>query len=263
MPKTTLHLVRHAQGYHNLRQENHTLPDPLLTDLGRTQCTTLSTVFSHHAQVTDIVSSPLRRTIYTALLSFPDEVQARSIPVVALPQLQETSDLPCDTGSAPDLLRREFENGAEGGVVDLKREDRCAGAGGTGLVTGVRDKRAREMVEQKVVEDVESAEPHIVVVTHGGFLHYFTEDWEGHDGFLGTGWQNTEFRSYTFVTEGDGDEDASVVETAESRRRRSGKEIPLTREEQTNLRRVAEKKWSDFGFQTPKETLTPENEKEG
>jgi len=32
----------------------------------------------------------------------------------------------------------------------------------------------------------------------GGFLHYITDDWESKDKFPGTGWANTEFRSYTF-----------------------------------------------------------------
>ena len=90
---------------------------------------------------------------------------------------------------------------------------------------------------------------HIVVVTHGGYLHYFTEDWEGHEKFTGTGWANTEFRSYEFV---EGDEaGAGLVETQESRERR--KVIPLTKDEQRELRATAEKGWSQSGFQTPKE----------
>jgi hypothetical protein len=32
----------------------------------------------------------------------------------------------------------------------------------------------------------------------GGFLHYITDDWDSKDKFPGTGWANTEFRSYTF-----------------------------------------------------------------
>ncbi|KAH8816068.1 phosphoglycerate mutase family protein-like protein [Xylogone sp. PMI_703] len=284
MPKTILHLVRHAQGYHNLNTENHALRDPLLTPHGRSQCETLSSVFPYHAQITDIVASPLRRTIYTALLSFPEEVSSRGIPVVALPEVQETSDLPCDTGSDPEVLKNEFGMGEWDGKVELGLvkegwNDKTASSKWAPVATKIdararearvflRElgrKRAKELVRQGVVADEKDAEPHIVVVTHGGFLHYFTEDWEGHDGFLGTGWQNTEFRSYNFVVQdGDGEEDkgASLVETAESRKRRNGKEIPLTREEQINLRRVAEKQWSDFGFQTPKETLTPENEKQ-
>lgn len=29
--------------------------------------------------------------------------------VIAIPEAQETSDVPCDTGSDPDVLKKEFE----------------------------------------------------------------------------------------------------------------------------------------------------------
>ena len=55
---------------------------------------------------------------------------------------------------------------------------------------------------------------------HGQFLHYLTEDWVDYGNVPGTSWRNTEFRSYTFV---DGDEDnASIIETNESKERRKG-----------------------------------------
>lgn len=69
----------------------------------------------------------------------------------------------------------------------------------------------------------------------GGFLHYFTEDFAAMDKFLGTGWANTEFRSYTFDTH-DAD-NAHLIETQESRQRRDQK--PLDREEKTNLKRAS------------------------
>lgn len=34
----------------------------------------------------------------------------------------------------------------------------------------------------------------------GGLLHYLTDDWADQEKFPGTGWANTEFRSYTFDT---------------------------------------------------------------
>lgn len=63
----------------------------------------------------------------------------------------------------------------------------------------------------------------------------------------GTGWQNTEFRSYQFRSATD--EGASLVETSESRARRLGEETPLTESEQTQLRMVAQKSWTDSGYQ--------------
>jgi hypothetical protein len=84
-----------------------------------------------------------------------------------------------------------------------------------------------------------------VLVTHGGFLHLLTEDWEGFDINAGklspcpsfcprlrscqvllansvAGWANTEVRAYHFVAgiESETDANATIVETEESRRTR-------------------------------------------
>jgi broad specificity phosphatase PhoE len=87
----------------------------------------------------------------------------------------------------------------------------------------------------------------IVVVTHGGYLHYFTEDWEGAERGTGTGWENTEWRSYEFV-EGSGE--ASLRETRESRERRRGTERGLTADEQRELKASREREWRESGFQS-------------
>lgn len=62
-----------------------------------------------------LVSSPLRRALQTTLIGFRPEVQ-RGLKVVALPDVQETSDLPCDTGSDVIALEKEF---GKDGNVDL------------------------------------------------------------------------------------------------------------------------------------------------
>lgn len=112
--------------------------------------------------------------------------------------------------------------------------------------------------------ETEGRDVHVVAVTHGGFLHYFTEDFEGaiNDGTVGTGWQNTEFRTYVFKEsggsevngvkglggEGDGDR-AEITETRESRMRRKRGSLILTREEQMRLKALAEREWSKDGYQ--------------
>jgi broad specificity phosphatase PhoE len=106
----TLHCVRHAQGYHNLSVANHNLHDPLLTNFGEDQCRNLSRKFPNMRSVDLVVASPLKRTIYTALLAFEPVIKEKGLKVIALPELQETSDLPCDTGSSPELLAKEFED---------------------------------------------------------------------------------------------------------------------------------------------------------
>lgn len=115
MASSTVHCVRHAQGYHNISEVNHAMRDPLLTPLGEEQCRALQKTFPYH-NIDLIVASPLKRTIYTALLSFEDELKKnKDLKVIGLPELQETSDLPCDTGSSVEELAKEFE----GKPVDL------------------------------------------------------------------------------------------------------------------------------------------------
>lgn len=55
---------------------------------------------------------------------------------------------------------------------------------------------------------------------------------------LGTGWQNTEYRSYEFVDPEGDDDVASLRETKPSWRRRRGSAIGLTETEQRELRAV-------------------------
>ena len=95
-------------------------------------------------------------------------------------------------------------------------------------------------------------EDNIIVVTHGGLLHYLTEDWAGSADHEGTGWANCECRSYRFVEddeEGARDGNAGIQETIESRRRRRGTEKPLTKEEKAQLRETARIEWERQGFQ--------------
>ncbi|QSZ36098.1 hypothetical protein DSL72_007223 [Monilinia vaccinii-corymbosi] len=246
----TLHFVRHAQGFHNLCAANHSLPDPLLTDTGRIQCRTLAQAFPHPERITHIVASPLRRTLYTALYSFPSAI-SRGIKVIALPEIQETSTLPCDTGSSPAALAEEFAENVDLGLVE---EGWNSKEGRWDANAPAIEKRAQEarryLRELGVKSEMEGVQDvHIVVVTHGGFLHYFTDDWEGSSLFVGTGWSNTEFRSYHFSASDYSDANASVAETKESRERRLGTVKALSADEQRNLRALAENGWQKDGFQ--------------
>ena len=66
---------------------------------------------------------------------------------------------------------------------------------------------------------------------------------------LGTGWANCEFRSYAFDdSTPESIDNATLIETPESRQRRKGREIPLTEAEQTNLMEAAQRTWKEAGF---------------
>lgn len=158
-----VHLVRHAQGFHNLCKENEVIHDPLLTPAGKAQCGTLHHRFPHHASVDLVVSSPIRRTLYTSLLGFEEEIKKRSLKVLALPELQETSELPCDTGSSPEDLAKEFTN--EPVDLHLVHHGWNVKAGKWAPdqeAIAERARVAREWLRNR-------HEKEIVVVTHGSF----------------------------------------------------------------------------------------------
>ena len=61
----------------------------------------------------------------------------------------------------------------------------------------------------------------------------------------GTGWQNVEFRTFQFVDE-EGD-NATIVETEQSRKSRRGNEKPLTKTEHMELLETANSTWEEGG----------------
>lgn len=48
-------------------------------------------------------------------------------------------------------------------------------------------------------------------------MHYLTEDWSGHAKNAGTGWANTEFRSFTLERDEKDPDNVRLVETEGSR----------------------------------------------
>ena len=74
--------------------------------------------FPYHDKIEVVIASPLRRTLYTALESFGPVFEGRpDMKLIALPDIQEISDVPCDIGSEPQALREEFA----GKNVDLEQ----------------------------------------------------------------------------------------------------------------------------------------------
>ncbi|KAJ5209618.1 Histidine phosphatase superfamily clade-1 [Penicillium cf. viridicatum] len=248
-----IHCVRHAQGLHNLCTANHVIQDPLLTDLGHEQCQTLRENFPRHANIDLVTASPLRRTLYTALEGFAPVFESKpDLKIIALPDIQETSDVPCDTGSEPSVLKEEFKTGVDLDLVQDGWNNKLSGRyAPTNKALKERARAARRWLKAR-------PEKEIVMVTHGGFLHYFTEDWEDSSQFQGTGWSNTEYRTFSFSEEThtddlegyplDGD-NASLEETIDSRQRR-GKTGPMpSREEQKTLYKKGTQGWDDQGLQ--------------
>lgn len=149
-----------------------------MTPFGEEQCRNLAQNFPHHKSVGLLVASPLRRTIFTTLHGFTPVIE-RGVPIIALPEVQETADVPCDTGTDITVLKEEMK----GKPVDLSRvpEGWNNKAGRWAPTASALEKRARKARQWLKAR----SEKEIVLVTHGGFLHYFTEDWTDYKEALG------------------------------------------------------------------------------
>lgn len=63
----------------------------------------------------------------------------------------------------------------------------------------------------------------ILLVTHGAFLHFLTEDWSIADPMNSTAYRNCETRQFVFTPESTA-EDAHLAETPESKKTRGAQE---------------------------------------
>ncbi len=168
--------------------------DPALTPHGKSQCKDLAAAFPFHSRINQVFASPLQRTIETAYLSFKPALQSEHcLPeILALPDAQETSEYPCDCGSDPKVLRQLCNS--EGWPVDLSLiQDGWNNKSWDGRWSPTarrikeRARDARKTIRQALAElqkkGIES--PEVILVTHGGCLHYFTDDWEESNLFSG------------------------------------------------------------------------------
>ncbi|KAH0614634.1 uncharacterized protein H6S33_000270 [Morchella sextelata] len=230
MAPTLVTLVRHGQAAHNVDFQHH-LHDTYLTPLGESQCQSLPSRFPAEPPVTLLVSSPLKRTLQTTLIGFAPQVQS-GVKIEVVPEFQEASALPCDTGSPREVLEKEE---AFKGLDFSRLGDDWDSKKGK-WAPEPEPLRARAKEARNYLKSLDTS--HVVAVLHGAFLHYLTEDWAGDGSFPGTGWSNTEFRSYTFKDE-EGD-NATLVETKESHERRT--EHPLGNTEMKEFEEVGGKK---------------------
>ncbi|KAL2075559.1 hypothetical protein VTL71DRAFT_502 [Oculimacula yallundae] len=213
-----LHCVRHAEGWHNLSEENmRTIHDPSLTPLGREQALALYDIFPNLDKIDMVVTSPLRRTIQTAFLGFDPMLREKNLKLLLIPDAQETSSKKADTGSKVWKLKREFGVDRIDTVNVPDNWNSKTGEWGTSSENiWQKAKDVREWVRRQDAKN-------LLLVTHGGFLHYLTETMDqAPSGEGSTDWVNTEYRSFKFTE----DREAHLLETEESRDRR--KEKPTT-----------------------------------
>ncbi|KAH3939205.1 hypothetical protein HBI25_194960 [Parastagonospora nodorum] len=220
-----VHLIRHAQGEHNVSHD-YTIPDAVLTAKGKEQCRALSAAFPHHQNVETVFASPLRRTIQTAALSFGPTLARKEVPFILLPGLQEVGNIESDTGIAdtPEDLRQILPAlfAEDELTFELEKIDSSA------LTQGWNSKASYWAYEKPAISrraaDVRNwlfqrPEAEVIVVTHGAIAHFLTEDWDVEDPMIGTAYKNCEHREFVFTSDSTS-ADAHVEETERSRARR-------------------------------------------
>ncbi|KAF3044464.1 hypothetical protein E8E12_010926 [Didymella heteroderae] len=216
-----IHIIRHAQGEHNATR-NYSIRDAVLTPKGKGQCSTLQSAFKYHNDIDIVFSSPLRRTIQTASLSLGPTLARKEVPFVLLPPLQEVSNVGCDVGladTADDVKRilpilfAEGELPFDYNKIDASHKDYWA------YERDAISKRASDLRSFLL----QRPEKQIVLVTHGAFAHFLTEDWDVEDPMIGTAWLNCEHRIFDFTPDSTAT-DAHLQETDESRSSRAAEE---------------------------------------
>jgi broad specificity phosphatase PhoE len=183
-----------SQGWQNLAGYDIRRRDPGVTPYGEQQCASLRQAFPLHSCISQVFASPLQRTIATACIAFkPSLENGHCVPeILALPDIQEISEYPCDTGSEPaDLQRICHQAGwkvdlslVQDGWNDKSWDGRWAP---TAHAINARARDARRTIRDTLAEMQRRGQesPQVVLVSHGGFLHYFTEDWEDSSLFSG------------------------------------------------------------------------------
>ncbi|KAI0970947.1 histidine phosphatase superfamily [Xylaria arbuscula] len=207
-------VIRHAESTHNTTRNSYER-DPNLTTHGEWQAFRLGKSYAFMNKISHIVSSPMRRAIRTILIAFED-VLLQGKRAILLPELQETGTSPSDMGQPPADLEAVFRPQIDTSLLDrnwfLKKQ-------GSKYIPDVALVEARACEARVFLRDLARCGPpdaHIVVVSHGGFLHFLTENYSGLTDEHFTTYKNTTMRSFQFVDLYGTDPDAKMVETKES-----------------------------------------------
>lgn len=158
--------------------------------MGREEARLFPLNYEYHIKPTLIITSPLRRSLQTTLVAFGPMIRSGEVRAVAHPGLQECSNKPCDTGTPLDVLREEFPDIQFPDALfplDAWPRDRSIQLRKSGTiyddVPELLLKRAddfRKWLREEVKDD------EIIVVTHGGFVHFFYDLWDDLPGRSGS-----------------------------------------------------------------------------
>ena len=162
-----------------------------MTPLGRRQAETFPSRTPQLQQQVDLlVTSPLKRALYTTLLAWEPAVARLGIEnVLVLPEAQECADEPCDTGSPLEVLasNQDFK-GLNFARVTPDWTSKKGFYAPDPASLADRAKFIRRFLRDRPEKD-------IVLVCHGDFLRQLTCDASGPSRVY---WRNAEMRIYKF-----------------------------------------------------------------
>ncbi|RBQ73554.1 hypothetical protein VDGD_01601 [Verticillium dahliae] len=180
-----IYLVRHAEAEHNISKD-FTIRDPPLTTAGKAQASTLAATLPEPASIDVVITSPLTRTLQTTIAGFPHLArggETGGAQLIIDADLQERSNLPCDTGSERADLEKAFPHLDFGHLG----EDWLVKEGFYAADDEAVAKRAQRFRDR--LRDIaaslgrggdrgggEGRGVNIVVVTHGVFMKFLAED---------------------------------------------------------------------------------------
>ncbi|OJJ36193.1 hypothetical protein ASPWEDRAFT_134914 [Aspergillus wentii DTO 134E9] len=198
-----VHLIRHGEGEHNINNSHH-IRDPFLTENGKAQCQSLRESFPFHNDISAVLASPLKRTIQTAAYVFAPTLEERQLPLVLVPNAQEISHLTCDLGDDQNIIKGKAPEIVSQAApkYDTANIDSSLVGVDWNSKQGIYAPRLNS-VRRRAAElrcwIWNRPEKHIALVSHGGFMHYLTEDWTGYVKGRGTGYRNCEYRTFEFT----------------------------------------------------------------
>ncbi|KIW11114.1 hypothetical protein PV08_10414 [Exophiala spinifera] len=178
-------VIRHAESKHNV-DHNFDQLDPGLTELGLQQAEQLGRTFPDPDRVGLILTSPLQRALQTTLSAFSNILDKRyfdpqssqgvsgGVELLVDADAQERSDLPCDTGSDRDTLANTFPRLDFSTLPESwPRKDGPYTPDDEALRARAGNLRQRLRELDESLNDPNKA---IVVVTHGVFMKFLTQD---------------------------------------------------------------------------------------
>ncbi|KAI5924191.1 histidine phosphatase superfamily [Camillea tinctor] len=213
-------IIRHAEARNNA-EGNH-IRDPDLTPCGFDQCDSLRKSYPSMDKVSYIVASPMKRTLQTALFSFPSPIEGGK-KIIALPELQENSARPSDTGSPLHELKEEYDPFVNWAFVSENWFLKGPATRFAPVKEKVEERARIARVKLRELACRAGPDAHILVVTHGAFAHFLTQDFLGLKPGKGSGvFKNARVKSYEFADLNGQDDQATLVMSKEERMRTAG-----------------------------------------